>query len=351
MRNVFIVRMSNEGFAEYALDRSKVVIGWSAVPDLNLATNRDDIKNALRESEWYENERAIGNVAGSIDRFIFSIKPDDYVVFPVYKGFYLGKVVSGGDNKAAFNEEEIPNDRAWQWDVVWEKNDDDGDPKKFNRTILPASLHYSLKTQHTCIQLAVGSDSEIEKAIKRVSGIDINQKILEENSEYLSAIGKEINESLNENTFEVFVKKMLEKEGADTVEILSKNDKRPGDIDIIAVFSVNCMGNGKNDEFTYGYQCKHYVGETDSYPVKQLIDRVKSRDNDVDFRKLFAVTAGSFNQEAIQMAREYNGNVFTENSEPENELPPIELIDGNDLSRWLVELGLKGLEVYTRETI
>lgn len=344
MKNVFIVRMSNEGFAEYALTESKVVIGWAELEGLKKTKNndskvqRENIKKVLRDSGWYKSERAIGNVAGSIDRFIFSIKSGDYVIFPVYKGFYLGIVKDGNREQASFNELEKVNDRSWQWDVSWNL-DSKGVPQKYSRTILSAKLHYSLKTQATCHQLAPNSDIELERSIIRKLGIDLNQKILEEENTYIESIKQEIQNTLNPNTFENFLMKILEKEGAIKVEKLPKNTPLMGDVDVVAVFSVNCMGNNKNDEFIYGYQCKHYVGETSEWPVIQLIDRIEDQQNDITYHKLFAVTSGYFSKKAIGIARDFN-------SKNEGDYPEICLVDGLDLARWLVELGLKGLEIY-----
>ena len=229
MRNAFIVRMSNPGFAEYALRESKIVIGWAKLTGLRNSKDsdpdkpREKIRKTLRDSGWYNSERAIGNVAGSIDRFIYSIRESDYIIFPVDKGFYLGVVSAKGRDQAFCNEAQEEEDRAWQWDVVSNK-DENGNPKKFSREILTAKLHYSLKTKHTCIQLDKGIESDLEQSIPRKVGIDLNQRILDEKNSYIETIKAELQNTLNENTFEDFIVKVLLKEGAIKVNILLKKD-------------------------------------------------------------------------------------------------------------------------------
>ena len=68
--NVFVLRMSNPGFLELAQRDNIAIIGWAQLTgmnefstrnDLEAQKRRDRIKEVLRSSKWYDNERAIGN--------------------------------------------------------------------------------------------------------------------------------------------------------------------------------------------------------------------------------------------------------------------------------------------------
>ena len=350
-KRTFIVRMSSRGYSEYALEKSKAVIGWSKLGGMDLwdsdeKKRRENIKEALREHSS-KDERSIGAQAGSIDRFLFSIKKGDYIIFPVNRGFYLG--TAQGD-EAKYNPDPILP--LHERDVEWKK--EKGEPVEYDRGILISGLQSTLKRRQTCPHPLSGQyTEELEKAIRANEKIDLNYRMLGrgQSGECVALVKKRIQESFDGNTtFEKFLEKILEKAGGKT-KILPKKQKKEGDVDIDALFRVNCMGGNDDfsEDFWYGYQCKHHKGETGTEPVEQLIKRARAIEErsgeDADeepglrnYRRLFSVTSGEHGEGARRRVEE-----FHESRQGEGTI--IELVDGDDLARWVIEIGLEGLNV------
>ena len=346
-KNVFVVKMNNFGMKDYALENSKVVIGWTGyneIKDINTKQlspkkRKEEIKGIIRR-KGNNNKGSVGQVAGILDRFIFQISLGDSIIFPWSNGFYLGTVKRGDGDRAKFNKSECINDSYWEWDVGWNR-DKDGEVKWYSRYILNSKLCMASKARLTCTMPGSESYDDLQEAIKSPF-IDIGYNLVK-NSDCISDCVKIIQEDLNQLTFEKFLMNILKKSGAIKVE-KNKEKSAKGDIDIDALFSVNCASDDdKSDLFRYGYQCKRHVGKTNEKAVKQLIDRATDEKSKYEYRKLFAVTTAEFSVEAKELAEKFN-------QENQGTCPEIVLMEGEDLAKWMFGLGIKGLEIFNEDS-
>lgn len=345
-RSAFVVRMSNSGYHQVAKDKGRVVIGWAELDSLGDcdAPNREGtlerIKDVLRDSKWYSSERAIGAVAGSLHRFMYEIRHQDYILYPCYKGFYIGEVNAEGWVKAKYDQSLKDKDCSWYWPVEW-KRGKDGDLRFIPRDNVDNDIASMLKFQGTCCRINNDSITELEKSIERQSPLTIGS-YLRENDDFLDVVVKALQTSLTPQKLELLVMRMLEKEGANVTSYPHGQRGRKGDIDLKAVFPVRFCGSViEEDEIAYAYQIKRHVGKSDKTAIKQLVDRfqdIRSQTEGApEFVKGIAITTGEFDEEAIRCKEDFN------KTRDEGGLE-IVLVDGKELARWLINSGIEDLD-------
>jgi len=113
--NVFLIRML--GKLEEGRASNAVLLGWSEARDPDKQTDKVGIKRRLAEAyaaqKW--SERALGNMAGSLNQFLHQMKVGDLALVPVSGGFYPVKITSA----PYYDETKIDLDTAWRRDAEW----------------------------------------------------------------------------------------------------------------------------------------------------------------------------------------------------------------------------------------
>jgi Restriction endonuclease len=138
-------------------------------------------------------------------------------------------------------------------------------------------------------------------------------------------LSKSVSQTLNDFGFERFFVKILRRTGADVTH-LPKNDARPGDVDVRAVFQSSCPAKY---ETTVYYQLKQYENELGKKAIDQLLERRNSLpESDREAVELCVVTTASASASGVQTyADEHNVKIILKD----------ELID------WLLESDLNQL--------
>ena len=341
-RSAFLVRMSSDGYYEVAIGKGLAVIGWSELSELancdapTPSEKTEKIKTVLRNSKWY-NERGVGNVAGSLYRFIYEIKDGDYIIYPRDKGFHVGVVDAEGAQKATYDDSLRLKDCAWNWKVNWIKQEN-GSLLLIPRNHLEASLTKTMKFKGTCLKLNDIDFLELEKAMSRKSPPTVGGSLKSDNG-ILNSVVSVLQRVLTSDRLEKLIKKMLELEGAHVIRYRTGKQGSAGDVDLQATFRISFCGTAKeSDEVIYAYQVKNHVGKSDSIAVKQLVDRFESEDI-IKYTKGIAITTGKFDQSAIDLKDKFNSGRERHGKE-------IILLNGEDLAKWVVDLGLASLEEF-----
>jgi len=340
--NIFLVRMSNPGFTEIALARGLAVIGWSKLPELlecnTVSSRRDDIKNILRNSDHdyydygYQSEHAIGNIAGSIHRFLYDISSEDLIILPVDKGFHLG-TVQPGQSRATYNKDFLDRDACFQWKVDW-KEDENGNVAYYKRRILSGELVSFFKSQHTCLKLDDKRVKSFKQSIQNKIRSSLSRYI-SSNQDVLEGVLHGLQKELDNGRLEELIQQILEKEGASVSRYQCGEKGKSGDIDLKAYFSIYCNGLTPYD-ICFAYQIKHHQGESDKEAIIQLIKRFQDV-NEEKYDAGIAITTGTFSATAQKLCSEYNDTELGGKC-------PISMINGEDLAKWVLQSGLYELD-------
>ncbi|MGB0713796.1 MAG: restriction endonuclease [Gammaproteobacteria bacterium] len=82
MPNIYCVRANNGQYADVFLKHGFTAIGWFEGADLETLKNREEVLAAYRSKFPDHNRYTTGQQVGQISRFLFDIKPGDYVLLP-----------------------------------------------------------------------------------------------------------------------------------------------------------------------------------------------------------------------------------------------------------------------------
>jgi restriction system protein len=80
MPELFAVRANYGQYADHFVKGNYVAIGWLDQNDLSSASSRDEIYRLYMQFSTDTNPLVIGQQVGQISRFLFEIKPGDYVI-------------------------------------------------------------------------------------------------------------------------------------------------------------------------------------------------------------------------------------------------------------------------------
>ena len=317
-KQAFILRIkpSHIDRVQDALSDNQIIIGWAEAEGLldeNLSWEefRDIISATYYADE--KNLRRAGYAAGVMWKFIRDMTKGDLVVVPDGPDFYVAKISGPTTHDPA----KIGEDTAYRRNVDWLN-----DKKPIPRNSAKSALISRMKTQGTCVH---ASDllSEIKECIKvMVTGskpafqTDLQSRLIKETlCEILSG-------RMDDRKFESLIKNVLEGLGACGVRIVPRMQDKGADL--VATFRVAGVF-----EQIVAVQAKYWrpdppVGQD---VVEQLIAGI-----DAESASLGAiVTSGTIGQDAMNAAEQF----FKERG------IRIELVDGEQLARLIVEHGVK----------
>lgn len=308
-RQAFILRLDHR--LDEALERDVVGIGWARAHTLDAASEWDQFKTVLRNAytEIYAGqERALGNAAGSIWRFLKDMKECDLVLIPVDRGFFVGEIRSG----AWFEERAAERDFAWRRKVEWRGK------KALVRDSADNLLQRRLKARQTCVD-ATDLLPEIDRAVRNTQHASFSQTIL---ATAASAVADALTRAINDAGLEKLIER-LSKAGGATAEIQPKNAGKPGDVDVIATYDLGIGTQAAT--VRVAYQVKQHEKQSDHYGIQQLLNRMYA-DDSLD-RGCFITTAEFVTDEA---------RVLAENND-------ILVIKRQELIEWILRTGLRDL--------
>ncbi len=307
----FVFRLAQR-FPE-ARKKKVIGLGWVKIGDLSRFTDRDGIKGALRSEYpdmYKDNERAVGNAAGSIWRFIKEMNVGDLVAIPVQDGFHLVKIAGG----VFFDPVGAKEDFGCRRPVEWMTDE------PIPRSYAVNDLQLRLKARQTCVEATdlIEAMEESRRRKKPVSFVDtvmVNAR---------AVVAEALRNAVNNVVLEKVVQGLASARGAKTY-IPARNNSAPGDVDIIAIYDLR-IGN-QESLVKVAYQVKQHKGVSDEQGIQQLIDRMK----DGEYRYgCFVTTATEVTETARNLADESDILVLAEK----------ELVD------WVLEVGLSALRTH-----
>lgn len=185
-----------------------------------------------------------------------------------------------------------------------------------------AALTSRMKFRSTNADISDLEDS-IDKAIasfEKGQPLNIHSQIIEKAKQ---GVLETLRSELTPDKFEILVKWYFQRIGASEVYIPSKNESgKEGDADVVAIFEAI--------KTIIYVQAKFHSGETSSWAIEQISDYKDQKDSmDDGYSKISWVitTADNFSQEAFSYAKDYK----------------VQLIDGNQFTRMLLEAGINNL--------
>ena len=287
-------------------------LGWCRAEHLDKEKDWQKFKEIVRSAypeEYSAGERALGNAAGSLWRFIYGMKVEDYVIVPSDEGFYVAEVKGDPFYDAAGCDDDF----AWRRRVKWLTK------VPVPRTFASNALQMRLKARQTCVD-ATDLVLDIEEALKREKPINFTETVIESSYE---PVAKALQTAINNYGLEDIVKRLAMAGGA-RADIQPKQSRLPGDVDVVASYNLS-IGWNQESVVKVAYQAKQHVGKSDEDGVKQIIDRMQSDPSFV--RGCFVTTAPSITDEARKLADKHNIIVMTQ----------------KDLVEWVMMVGLGAL--------
>jgi len=294
-----------------AREAGVVALGWHALSGLDQAPEWDAIKADMiaKYPDLYAgNPRGLGNAAGSVWRFAREMKVGDWVLIPASGAFFVAEIESG----VQFNSAWADDDMAWHRRARWLA------PEPIARVSVGNALQMRLKSRQTIVD-ATDCTADVEARIEGRSLPTLVQFVRERSRE---AIIHALTEISNPDQLERLVADLLRAQGAVSAKVPSKNQRLPGDFDVVAEWPPIAPGARG---LKVAAQVKQHEGESGVHGVRQLIDR-HTHEPEVD-RLLFVTTAANVSKEARDEA----------------DRAGISVITRDDLADWISNKGLDAL--------
>ena len=299
-----------------ALDRDQIIIGWAEArgllsEDLNWEAFRGIIKDTYLSHD--KDLRRAGAAAGQMWRFIREMNKGDLVVVPHGSEFYIAEV----SGPPTYDESQVGNDSAYRREVTWLN-----EKKAIPRTFAKSALISRMKTFMTS---ARASDllSQINECIKIAKTetqptfqTDLQSRLIKDTLDEIRR-GR-----MDGSRFEFFIRDVLYDLGADEARVVPKNLDKGADI--VATFKVAGAFQQVLAVQAKCWQSEPPVGKD---VVEQLIRGIDAESADLGM----IVTSGTVSEEAVSFAEQFFVGTGTK----------IELVDGEQLAKLIVEHGIK----------
>ncbi len=341
MAKYYVVRMANN--EHLFVPKSVVAVGWSGI-DFSSYDDTEKLCDDVRNRYYLDSSPQLaGRKIGEVRRFK-SIKKEDILLVPCYRGFYIAK----STGNFIYNIYSSSEDRANQL-IVDYIVDDNGNPMVFNRYDKSTALSSKLGIPgFTVLEIWENEIiSEVDELVAKKKDASYISKIITEENNKLLMFKNSIKEVLPNYKkigleaggigFEKLLKSLLEADGF-SAKILSKQVGGSGtaDADILAT-KYSQLG----DEFSsvLYIQAKHYTGESDN-GIDQIVSFKEKINNDnVDGKAKVATEDGemSVSVNDIKYVLVSTGT-FTDYVIDKAEQENITLIDINRLSEMLYEM-------------
>lgn len=316
-RQAFILRISPSGDDRVpdALDSNQLIIGWADAEglldsELDWERFREVVRTAYYAKE--PNLRSAGAAAGHMWRFIRGMKVGDLVVVPHWSDFYVAEVTG----PAFYDESRKEDDTAYRRPVNWLNG-----KRQISRGLGRSALISRMKTRGTCAYGTDLLDEIIECLNAAKSGAkpsfesDLQARLMRETLDELRS-GR-----MESYGFERLIEAILVGLGAKATRIVPRGEDKGADI--VATFRVAGV-------FTQvvAVQAKHWQPDppVSKEVVEQLIRGIEAEEANLGM----VITSGIIGQDATEKAKTYT----------EEKGIPIELVDGEQFAKLIVERGI-----------
>lgn len=316
--NAFIFRLAPGGVDRMreALDTNQIIIGWAKAEGLLEASLTWEQFREILRNAYYADEptlRRVGVAAGHMWRFIRYMKEDDLVVVPYGTEFFVAKIAG----PAFYDPDKVDDDSAYRRPVRWLN-----EKKGIRRELARSALVSRMKTQGTTAD-ATDLLAEIRDCLSLAKSREKTTFELGLQSRLVEVVVEELRSGRIESYgFERLIQTVLKGLGAIDAHIVPRSEDRGADI--VATFRVAGVFLQK-----VAVQAKHWLPEppVGCEVVKQLIRGIEAEEADLGM----VVTSGTIAEEATRAAEEYYEETGI----------PIELVDGQQLAKLIVEHGVR----------
>jgi len=315
--SAFIHRLSPAGIdkTQEALDANEILTGWAKArgllnPELDWPAFREILRTAYYSTE--KTNHKAGLAAGNMWRFIREMKEGDLIVVPAPANFYVARVIG----PARYLADKAAEDSAYRRQVAWLNK-----KQPISRLLARAALLSRLKIQGTSAY-AADLQEDIEECLASAAGgqtptfrEDLKKRLIETARDQIRT-GR-----MEDYRFEKLVGEVLVRLGAVSCDIIPRSQDKG--VDLLATFMV-----AGAFEQRVGVQAKHYY--RDDQPagqdvIMQLVTGMEAEGVTLGM----VVSSGTFSNDAkVSVEQVYADKGFR-----------IELIDGETLAGFLVELG------------
>lgn len=299
-----------------AIATDQLIIGWAEAEGLlNNNLSWDEFRAIIRK-KYYPNDsnlRRAGAASGNMWRFLREMKVGDLVVVPNGSGFLVAEV----SGPAIYDASKIQDDSAYRRPVCWLNN-----KQSLPRSLARSALLSRMKTQGTSA-FATDLIHEIRDCLEIVTrekaptfADDLQTRLVRETLHEMR------NGRIESFGFERLIADALHSFGAEEVRIVPRIEDKGADL--VAMFRVAGIFQQR-----VAVQAKHWqpYSPVGREVVQQLIDGIEAEGASLGM----VVTTGTISEGAIQAADEYF----------EHKGIRIELVDGEQFAKMLVEHGIK----------
>ncbi len=319
-RGALVIRLAPGGDdrLQLGLKEKRIFLGWSDArgllnPDLSWEQFRQIVKSAHYADDT--GNRRSGIAAGFLWQFIHSTKRGDYAVVPYGDSFYVGEITGC----AEFKEENTSDaqgeiaDTAYSRNVEWLNH-----AEPIPRSVAGSALRSRMKTRGSAAD-ATDLVSDIEIALDRAAS-GTSERLEDQLRERLVASAVDVLRAgetlIDEREFERLVASVFTAMGANT--LIPARQVETGD-DVVATFPIV--------DLKVIAQVKYHRDPNIPTDVTAVQDVERGIERHDHVHAAWVVTAGEFSQEAEDYA--------------ENSPAPIRLVNGEDLARMIVDLGVR----------
>ncbi len=281
-------------------------------PGLDWEQFREIIRTTYFANE--PNLRRAGAAAGHMWRFIRDMGIGDVVVVPYGPNFYVAKVTG----QAFYDGSKREDDTAYRRPAEWLN-----DKQRIPRNSARAALISRMRTQGTCAN-ATDLLDEITECLEVAEfgeppsfDTDLQMRLVDETLRELRT-GR-----MDERAFERLIETVLAGLGARATRIVPRIEDKGADI--VATFRVAGIFNQ-----VVAVQAKYWrpVPPVDETVVEQLIRGIEAEGATLGM----VITSGTIGEDALRRAKEYT----------EEKGIPVELVDGEQFAKMIVEHGIRG---------
>lgn len=313
----FILRISpsNVDKVPEALASDQIIIGWSKTLGLLDASLSWKKFRERIHVEHYAEEKTMhraGAAAGHMWRFVHDMQDNDLVVVPYGSKFYVAKI----SGEAVYLPEKAGEDTSYRRPVIW-LNDKEPIPRSYAK----AALISRMKVYGTSAS-AIDLVGDIQEALARAASGKkpsfkselqsalVSQTVAHLRSGYMDSFG-----------FEELIKELLIKMGAKDAQVVARRLDKGADV--LATFRI-----ADTFQYTVAVQAKHWdeSAPVTSKVVDQLIEGIEASNANLGM----VITSGIVHQGAIAAASSYLEATGV----------PIELVDGEQFAKMLIEQGI-----------
>ena len=314
----FILRITPSGNDRLpvALEDDQIIIGWAYAEGLLDQTLDWEHFREIVRAEYYSeqpNLRRAGAAAGQMWRFIRDMKGGDLVVVPHWSDFYVAKITG----PAFYDGSNAEDDTAYRRPVIWLN-----DKRAIPRSIARSALISRMKIQQTTADATDLLDEIMDCLNVAKSGArpsfdsDLQARLVRETLDELRS-GR-----MESYGFERLIETVLLGLGAKSTRIVPRSEDKGADI--VATFRVAGVFSQ-----VVAVQAKHWQPEppVDKTVVEQLIRGIEAEQAGLGM----VITSGTIGEDATEKANQYN----------EEKGIPIELVDGEQFAKLIVEHGIR----------